>query len=805
MYGSEVGDEALFLRHTYLALFARLMAYVAITRSLPGGDLLARLVDGSEFGGLGLRNLVEEDFFAWVLEDGVRQDALTLLAGLGRHLLVYDLSRLSEDVLKELYQEMVDPEARHDLGEFYTPDWLAELTLREAGFTPEGDLLDPACGSGTFLFVAVRLAREQGLGGERLVRWATERLAGLDVHPLAVTIARVNFILALAQDLPVPGPITIPIYMADTLAQVERGLPQTIPVAVDLPRQERRSNMPLRFDLPVDLAVQPQRLDEAITALADFARQTGDEEAVSQGLRSRLQHIGLTQYQQDIFAENFRLLRHLVQRGRDTVYVFILRNAYRPELLARRGFSLVAGNPPWLSYRFIQRRDYQDRVRRLVFYYGLLDQRDVPLFTQMELATLFFAYCHDRFLREGGTIAFVMPRSVLTGAQQHRRFRQRFAPSKMLDLEEVKPLFNVPACVLIAPKDGAPSEPDFRRFSGSLPARNATWAEAQPHLTVQRAAMPVLPAGQHSPYRASVFQGATIVPRCFWFVRPPERALALDPDRPYLKTDPLIEPQAKPPWKGLRLEGSVEARFLYATLLGDDLVPFGWRRLRLVVLPVREEPGGRLALVDAGEALRQGWTGLADWLRRAEELWETHRSATTQASLLEWLNYQNKLTRQRPAPARLVYAGRGTYLVACVVHGDALAGVQGLAVRGYVSDHHAYEYATSNEDEAHYLSSLLNSTAVDEAIKSVQTRGAFGPRNIHRAPFDALPTPIPRYDARDERYRRLAELSRRCHERVAGMTLPQGRAIGRLRQEVRQALAGELAEIDRLARDLLGL
>ena len=47
-----------------------------------------------------------------------------------------------------LCQELVDPMDRAELGEFYTPDWLAELALEEIGYS-KGTLLDPACGSGS--------------------------------------------------------------------------------------------------------------------------------------------------------------------------------------------------------------------------------------------------------------------------------------------------------------------------------------------------------------------------------------------------------------------------------------------------------------------------------------------------------------------------------------------------------------------------------------------------------------------------------------------------------------------------------
>ena len=288
VYGSEVGEEELFLRHTYLALLARLMAYLAITRRLPADEELPGLVTGEAFRRRGLPNLVEEDFFAWVLEAGV-EDATDLLNGLARHLAVYDFGSLNEDLLKELYQELVDPETRHRLGEFYTPDWLAERTLREAGFSRETSLLDPACGSGTFLFTAIRLLRKQGLRGEELVRHAGERLAGLDVHPLAVIIARCNFVLALAPDLPVKAPVNVPIYMADALLETKGGLQDLIAVPV--------AGMRRAFHLPAALAQDPKQMDDAIEALGEMARA---------GLLCRLKELGLGNYA-SVFEGNLRL------------------------------------------------------------------------------------------------------------------------------------------------------------------------------------------------------------------------------------------------------------------------------------------------------------------------------------------------------------------------------------------------------------------------------------------------------------------------------------------------------------------
>jgi hypothetical protein len=297
------------------------------------------------------------------------------------------------------------------------------------------------------------------------------------------------------------------------------------------------------------------------------------------------------------------------------------------------------------------------------------------------------------------------------------------------------------------------------------------------------------------------------VPRCLWFVRPVQ-ALVIDRRRPQLETDPQIEPQAKAPWKGIRLQGSVEAEFLFATLLSDDMLPFGWRQLSLVVLPLS---GSKL--LSADDAIRQGKAGLADWLRKADAIWRKHRKSREE--LLNYLNWQGKLTAQSPTGVyKLLYNTSGTHLCACVVDARDVSGwqVYDLPVQGFVADTTTYWLETKDENEAHYLCAVLNAPCVDEHIKPFQTKGAFGAqrgkgeRHIHRRPFEVLPIPL--FSRRDERHQRLAELSQVCHEKVAqfvagadGKTLTQ--PIGRLRQQVREMLSNELSHINRLVTELL--
>lgn len=84
--------------------------------------------------------------------------------------------------------------------------------------------MDPACGSGTFLFHAVRAvldaAEAAGLPPARAVKRAMARVAGIDIHPVAVIFARVTYLLALMPALRAgghPGQVSLPAYLGDAL------------------------------------------------------------------------------------------------------------------------------------------------------------------------------------------------------------------------------------------------------------------------------------------------------------------------------------------------------------------------------------------------------------------------------------------------------------------------------------------------------------------------------------------------------------------------------------------------------------
>jgi hypothetical protein len=188
-------SEELFFRHTYLSVLAKLMAYVQYSGGTLPDDEVREVITGETFSRWGIRNFIEEDFFAWISRP-VADDADIRIA---QHILTrlrdYDLTTIEEDVLKELYQNLVTQQERHNLGEYYTPDWLVESVVKDQlEGEPDASVLDPTCGSGTFLFKTIQHKREHlDLEGEELLEHIFDEVAGIDIHPLAIITARVNY------------------------------------------------------------------------------------------------------------------------------------------------------------------------------------------------------------------------------------------------------------------------------------------------------------------------------------------------------------------------------------------------------------------------------------------------------------------------------------------------------------------------------------------------------------------------------------------------------------------------------------
>ena len=119
----------------------------------------------------------------------IANDGQTLLRRLIDQLSAYDWASLTDDVLGSIFERLIPRDQQHLLGQFYTPRPVADLLVAS---TIDGDrpfVIDPACGSGTFLMSAYSyLAFCSHLSHKELL----SIIWGFDVSPFAAELAVIN-------------------------------------------------------------------------------------------------------------------------------------------------------------------------------------------------------------------------------------------------------------------------------------------------------------------------------------------------------------------------------------------------------------------------------------------------------------------------------------------------------------------------------------------------------------------------------------------------------------------------------------
>lgn len=443
--------RVLFALQTYFALVAKLTALVVL-QGVTGQRLIdefdaeddiwstfARLESGDLTAGVGALNVVEPGVFSWYVEE--RSDALA--AGLSRGVAaakeysaeVLELSPLAaRDVLKGLYQTVVPPSIRHRLGEYYTPDWLVQhvistTTQTERELDPRSRVLDPACGSGSFLvevlarMIASREARR--FSQDELLDVLTKNVVGFDVSPLAVQAAKVSYLVALAPLLsPDVEGLTIPVYLADSVAPPRAGnilegdvfavstsiKRWRIPAALCTPDGLRHTGEVLR-DAVDNAQSADWVLDQLSAEVSGFDRRAaGVAEAVRDSYES------LAEFERD---------------GKNGIWWEIIRNGFAPTL--QEPFDFVVGNPPWVSWETLA-EEYRVANQDQWDLYRLnpdlgVGRRQASSRVRLDLAMLFVAHSTAAYLRNSGRLGFVITITPFHSELGGRGFRRAFRPS----------------------------------------------------------------------------------------------------------------------------------------------------------------------------------------------------------------------------------------------------------------------------------------------------------------------------------------------------------------------------------------
>ncbi|MDQ0189823.1 N-6 DNA methylase [Alicyclobacillus cycloheptanicus] len=227
-----------FATQTAFSLLVRLIAHNTVAHQLqstaavpgvPALEDLPAIMDGRFFRDAGIDNYCSLDAFCWFLTSTVIdrsiQNLLDALYALDTLPPAAFYAQRNVDHIKQVYETLFPRQLRHALGEYYTPDWLAEYTLQEAlAAMSERDpstlsFLDPACGSGTFLVMLVDLLRalDADAPAQTMLHRISTQVRGYDINALAVLTARTNLLMSIADLLDGRARFALPVEMRDAI------------------------------------------------------------------------------------------------------------------------------------------------------------------------------------------------------------------------------------------------------------------------------------------------------------------------------------------------------------------------------------------------------------------------------------------------------------------------------------------------------------------------------------------------------------------------------------------------------------
>ena len=270
---------------------------------------------------------------------------------------------------------------------------------------------------------------------------------------------------------------------------------------------------------------------------------------------------------------------------------------------------------------------------------------------------MFFARCVDLYLKDGGVIGMVLPHSALQSGQytkwRSRRMgipARRPGPPPHAGAHPGREL-----CLQNGVGSGTAgtqhllSHRVLRRLCGThrrkrrrrcaWPARwNAVAGDGPARTTCggSPAGITDTSVGSDSPYAGYARQGASIVPRCLFFVTETENT-AIVQAAPTVTVNPRRGGQDKAPWRDLDLaaltDQTIESRHLYDVHLGETVVPYA------TLEPLQGDTAGAPRRVRDPDRCRRagrhqpGRLGTADAPagRLSADLWDTNKGARQQS------------------------------------------------------------------------------------------------------------------------------------------------------------------------------
>ncbi len=450
---------ALYALQTTYAIIVKIIAYKVLTemhfnKSLIQFNQLAQapnktlelqmqdLEGGAIFRNLGIGNLLEGDYFAWYSASAQWNDNIgNHIKEIYRVLTPYEDKKIFDnadsigDLFKDLYMSIIPEKVRHSLGEYYTPPWLADNLVDGAIAHLDSSHwrgLDPCAGSGTFLSVLIRKVLESVKEKPRKHRLEAvlDRVKGIDLNPLAVLTARINYFINISHLISETDEFDIPVYLGDS---------SIVPSSVQIEQVPCFSYSihtikgVLQIVLPKSIVNDPKLFSKTMLSIEDDIHNLQAGLIVSK-LLAITPH---GDHKPEVISNLNSLAAKFVELEKSDwngIWARVVTNFLTTATLGR--FDIVVGNPPWIDWKNLP-QGYRERIKSLCIDRHLFSGDGRTGGINLNVCALISNVCAQNWLKDKGVLAFLMPQSLLF-QQTYEGFREfKLDDSKHLYLQEI--------------------------------------------------------------------------------------------------------------------------------------------------------------------------------------------------------------------------------------------------------------------------------------------------------------------------------------------------------------------------------
>lgn len=752
----------LFARHTLLVVSARILKLV-----------LRGWKDDEE----AVLSAINDGFPAWLCEF---DQGRTLVVEVAKRLSNFDWSGETRDRLKEAYHALIPKEVRKEFGEYYTPDWLAievvEETLDDAwidkciiaaskleteNLHPSQSkvgigVLDPACGSGTFLFHAARRIRKRIQQNHPALAHNTRQIlirlvTGIDVHPVAAEMAQATLEMALPA-MPTSVNSEPQVYLGDSMQSKREDYQELTDKgqAINI-----LSPAGTNFPIPREVLLHP-RANELIERLNDDANKDSDSP-----------YPELSEEGQRITAIARHTLTDIIRQEANHVWGWHLRNLAGPIRLSENKVGRIVTNPPWLVSNDTPDGDRKETIKNLQKKYSL-KAKLAGSSARGDLASVFSARVADLYLSEHGRMGLVLPGSALISHTWEPWRSGKWGAINISfkngwGLDEINPpvFKNVPngTCAIFV-----------RR---TPKAKNMNWNQIgwwygdynDPEVRIK----PQYPQEQ-SVYFSEFKMGALSKPYCLLMV-PKENSISIDDYSCKITT----KMSTKPPWKGHFEEAVVERISLIEIATSKALKPFQISGNMFLLVPLVATKENDLVIADLdNEEFEIQLPLLYKYWEKVESFFQEHRAGSAGATLSRNLDFNATLSKQlklglnmkggqklkfvqRQLPSDRFSTKQSAELKKVFYNKSGGAKATLRAARNsakLIAGETLYWFMAESESEAAYLCGVINAPCMQIVWRASKS----APLHFDKNPWRLVP--VPKYDNNDILHENIASLAK---------------------------------------------